>query len=431
MIEDFLNSHNFNLLQIILVTIGYVLPIPLSYFAVKLWHHYRQERFIAGIKWVLLEIQVPRDVIKSPAAMELILSNAFYHKSKKGFWEQYIIGAPWLWFSLEIASINGKVHFYVRTPTRLRDLVETQIYAQYPQAKVVEVDDYALNVPQYKKDGDWSIWGCEFNKAKADFLPVRTYRDMEEMDSGTKEEYKIDPITPVVEYLGSLPEGQQLWIQIIIRQNIKTYHSHKTGKHVDFYDATYEYIEHMLAPYTRTQKNDDGDTMGMDMRTPDPLKNLVKVMVENASLIHFDCGIRVVTLSDNRLCSDDQFMNLRRNARLLFRQYAQPNINEFNRVNSTQFDAPWSDPTGLALTKYKKRTLDFYRMRTFFHPPLQNSTEYPAMLSSFFPSGAPKIFVMSTRELATIFHFPGMVSETPSFKRLESKIAKPPTNLPL
>jgi hypothetical protein len=187
----------------------------------------------------------------------------------------------------------------------------------------------------------------------------------------------------------------------------------------------------MLAPYTRTQKNDDGDTMGMDMRTPDPLKNLVKVMVENASLIHFDCGIRVVTLSDNRLCSDDQFMNLRRNARLLFRQYAQPNINEFNRVNSTQFDAPWSDPTGLALTKYKKRTLDFYRMRTFFHPPLQNSTEYPAMLSSFFPSGAPKIFVMSTRELATIFHFPGMVSETPSFKRLESKIAKPPTNLPL
>jgi hypothetical protein len=431
MISDFFSSHNFNLIQILLVTIGYLMPIPLSILALRLWHHYRQERFIMGIKWALLEVQVPRDVIKSPAAMELIFSNAFYQKSMKGFWEQYIQGAPWFWFSLELVSIDGKVHFFIRTPTRMRDLVETQIYAQYPQAKVVEVDDYALHVPQYKKNGDWNMWGCEFNKLKADFLPIRTYRDMEEMDSGTKEEYKIDPITPVIEFLGSIPRGQQVWIQVIIRQNIKEYHSHHTGKHINFYDATFEYIEEMLKPYTRVQKNDNGDTMGMDMRTPDPLKNLVKIMVENASLIHFDCCVRLVTLSDKRLCSEDQFNNLRRASRLVFRQYAQPNINELNRINSTQFDAPWSDPTGLALTKYKKRTLDFYRMRTGFHPPLQYSFKYPKILSAFFPSGAPQIFVMSSRELATIFHFPGMVSETPSFKRIESKIAKPPSNLPL
>ncbi len=429
-IGDFFASHNFNLLQLLFVAIGYLMPIPLGIAALRLWHHYRQERFIMGIKWVLLEVQVPRDVIKSPAAMELVLSNAFYQKSNKGFWEQYIQGAPWFWFSLEIASIDGKVHFFIRTPTRMRDLVETQIYAQYPQAKVVEVDDYTLHVPQYTKNGDWYMWGCEYNKMKEDFLPIRTYRDMEEMDSGTKEEYKIDPITPLIEYLGSLAKGQQMWVQIVIRQNIKTYHSHKTGKHINFYDATYEYISNMLLPYTRIQKNDNGDTMGMDMRTPEPLKNKVKVMVENASLIHFDCGIRVVTLSDKRLVSEDQFNNLRRASRLIWRQYAQPDINELNRINSTQFDAPWSDPTGLALTKYKRRTLNFFRMRTFFHPPIQYSIEYPKLLTAFFPSGSPKIFVMSTRELATIFHFPGMVSETPSFKRIESKIAKPPANLP-
>lgn len=431
MISDFFSTHNFNLLQILLVTIGYLMPIPLTYIALNLWHHYRQERFIVGIKWVLLEVHVPRDVIKSPAAMELFFSNALYHKSNKGFWEQYIQGAPWFWFSLEMASIDGKVHFFIRSPTRMRDLVETQIYAQYPQAKVVEAEDYTLHVPQYKKDGDWEMWGCEFKKAKEDFLPIRTYRDMEEMDSGTKEEYKIDPITPVIEFLGSLPRGQQMWIQIVVRQNVKKYHSHHTGKHVDFYEATHEFIAQMLMPFTRVQKNDNGDTMGMDMRTPEPLKNKVKVMVENASLIHFDCGIRLVTLSDNRLCTNEQFMNLRRASRLVFRQYAQPDVNELERVNSTQFDAPWSDPTGLALTKYKKRTLNFYRMRTFFHPPLQYSFEYPKLIKAFFPSGSPFIFVMSTRELATIFHFPGMVSETPSFKRIESKIAKPPANLPL
>src|SRR5574343_58598 len=134
MLETFLATHNFSVIQFLLVAIGYLLPFPLAFAAFHLWHHYRQERFIAGIKWVLLEVQVPREINKTPAAMDLIFSNAMYHQSFKGFWEEFIIGAPWLWFSLEIVSIDGQVHFFVRTPSRIRNLVETQIYGQYPQA---------------------------------------------------------------------------------------------------------------------------------------------------------------------------------------------------------------------------------------------------------------------------------------------------------
>jgi len=433
MIQDFLSTHNLNLIQILIATIGYLMPLPLAYLAFQLWHHYRQENFIMNIKWVLLEIQVPRDVVKSPAAMELIFSNAFYHKSMKGFWEEFMIGAPWLWFSLEIVSIDGKVHFYLRTPTRLRDLVETQIYAQYPQSKVVEVDDYVWDIPQYTKNGGWNMWGCEFNKLKEDFLPIKTYKGFgDDMKTGVKEEFKIDPITPVIEYLGSRPKGQQVWIQIIVRQNIKKYHSHVTGKHVDFYKAGTEFIEKLLAPYTRTQKNDNViGTFGKQVGMPEHLKPIITAVSTGLSQIHFDCGVRLIALADKKYHNDEQFNNLRREVRLLFRQYAQPQINELNRINSTQFDAPWSDPTGLALTKIKKRMLDFYRMRIFFHPPLQYAFKYPTLFSIFFPSGKPDIFVLSTEELATLFHFPGMVSETPSFKRIESKIAKPPSNLPI
>lgn len=433
MIQDFLNTHNLNLLQILIVAVGYLMPIPLSIIALNLWHHYRQERFIMGIKWVLLEIQVPRDVIKSPAAMELIFTNAFYHKSGKGFWEQYIQGAPWFWFSLEIASIDGRVHFFIRTPTRMRNLVETQIYGQYPQAKVVEVDDYAFHVPQYKKDGDWNMWGCEFTKLKEDFLPFKTYKNFgDDMKTGIKEEYRIDPITPVIEYMGSLPRGQQVWIQMVIRWSIKTYHDHHTGKHMDFYEAGTKFIENILAPYTRTQKNDNVvGTFGKQVGMPEHLKPIITAINTGLSQVHFDCGIRLVSLSDKKHCTEDQFQNLRREVRLLFRQYAQPNINELDRINSTQFDAPWSDPTGLALTAKKKRLLDWYRMRTFFHPPLQYTFKLPDVLTAFIPAGRPRPFVLSTEELATLFHFPGMVSETPSFKRVESKIAKPPSNLPV
>lgn len=254
MFETFFATHDFNILQILIAGIGYLMPIPLSALALHLWHEYRQEKFIMGIEWVLLEIQVPRDVIKTPAAMELIFSNAFYHQSGKGFWEMYIMGAPWFWFSLEIASVEGRVHFFVRTPTRIRDLVETQIYAQYPQAKIIEADDYAYRIPQYTKDGDWNMWGCEFIKKNDDVKPIKTYKQLDDMKTGTKEEFKVDPITPIMEYLGALPKGQQVWIQIIIRWSQKKFVSPKTGKKVGFDDYAIHFIEEQLKPYTKLGK---------------------------------------------------------------------------------------------------------------------------------------------------------------------------------
>lgn len=432
MLETFFATNSFSVIQFLLVAIGYLMPIPLAYAAFNLWHHYRQENFIAGIKWILLEIQVPRDVEKTPAAMELIFTNSMFHQSMKGFWEQFIVGAPWLWFSLEIVSINGQVHFFVRTPSRIRNLVETQIYGQYPQAKVIEVDDYAFHVSQFKKDGEWYMWGCEFKKQREDFLPIKTYKNFgDEMKTGVKEEFKVDPITPTIEFMGSMKNGQQLWMQIIIRQSIKTYHGHH-GEHLNFYQASVQFMEDLLKPFTRTLKQDDLNTdFRRQINIPKFMEPTITAITDNMQLVHFDCGIRVICLSRKDLISEDEFNNLRRDVRLIFRQYAAPGINEFLRVNSTQFDAPWSDPTGLAMVKMKKRILDYYRLRIMFHPPIQYAFDYPAIMSIFFPAYKPNIFVMSTQELATIFHFPGMVSETPSFKRIESKIAKPPSNLPL
>ncbi len=432
MIETYLATHSFNILQILIVGIGYLMPIPLAIAALYVWHEYRQEQFIMGIKWVLLEIQVPRDVIKTPAAMELIFSNAFFHKSEKGFWERYIMGAPWFWFSLEIASVEGRVHFYVRTPTKLRNLVETQIYGQYPQAKVVEVEDYAYKIEQYSKKGDWNMWGCEFIKKREDPEPIKTYKQVDELKSGTKEEFKIDPITPTIEYLGSLPKGQQVWIQIIIRQSLKKYRGEMTHKKMGFDEYALEHVKFRLKPFTKIGKGariDGGDSQ--EVRAPSYIDPLIKAMVINMQQIHFDCGIRLIALANKKTNSDVAFNNLRRDVRLLFRQYAAPNLNQLERTNSTQFDTPWGDPSGLALTKMKKRMLDFYRMRTFFHPPIQYSIKYPSLISSFFPSNHPQIFVLSNEELASIYHFPGMVSETPSFERIESKISKPPSNLPV
>ena len=65
-----------------------------------------------------------------------VFGNALYHKNlTKGFGVDMFLGAPWTWFSLEIASIDGRVHFYIRTPVTFKELIETQIYTPIPTSE--------------------------------------------------------------------------------------------------------------------------------------------------------------------------------------------------------------------------------------------------------------------------------------------------------
>ena len=88
--------------------------------------------------------------------------------------------------------IDGQVHFYIRTPTRIRDLIETQMYAQYPQSQVKEVEDYTLAVDEITPQSAWNAWGCEFGLLKPEAFPIKTYVDFG-LDKDPKEEFKIDP----------------------------------------------------------------------------------------------------------------------------------------------------------------------------------------------------------------------------------------------
>src|SRR3989344_9000605 len=189
--------------------------IALGWVAWKFWVHYIQQDFISGIDFVLLEIVPPRDVLRSPKAMELFITNALYHFSYKGGKEEYWQGAGCFWFSLEIASLEGQVHFYLRTPTRVKSLVETQMYGQFPQAQIREAEDYTLAVDKITADSKYNLWGCEFKYTKPDAYPLRTYVDFG-LEKDPEEEYKVDPISPVIELFGSIGKGEQMWMQIVI-----------------------------------------------------------------------------------------------------------------------------------------------------------------------------------------------------------------------
>ena len=410
-------------------------PVFILNMAFHMWHHFVTDRFVLGMKWTLFEISVPRDVEKTPMAMELIFTNALYHASAKGLWEIWIQGAPHFWFSLEIAGVDGRVGFYIRTPSRIRDLVETQIYAQYPQAKVAEVDDYTLSVPFDAPNEQWFMWGAEWKLLNPDPYPIRTYKSYGLDKAGEKEQFKIDPLTPTIEYLGSLKRGQQVWIQHVVRPSKKAYHSHHApGGHHGWIDECHAEIDRLIDPYKSYKEKAVGPGAGglvLEIRLPKPVEVKFEYIREKMEKTGFDVGIRVVTVADRKYNSQDDCDTLRRSARLLFRQYNAPDCNSLVRVNATQFDSVFSDPTGLALWNIKNRMLNWYRLRIFYHPPFWYNMDLPGFLANFFRTQRPHIIVLNVEELATLFHFPGQVSQAPSFKRVESRVAKPPSNLPM
>src|SRR3989338_7868191 len=324
----------FNLTKDIL---AFVSVVVLGYIAFKLWLHYIQQDFISGIKFVLLEIVPPREVLLSPKAMELFLTNALYHWSMKGGVEEYWQGAVWFWHSLEIASFEGQVHFYIRTPTRLKTLVETQLYAQYPQAQVKVAEDYTLAVDEITDRSAWKLWGCEWKLMKPEAYPLKTYVDFG-LDKDPKEEYKVDPISPVIELFGSIGKGEQMWVQIIITPSKKKYpeHAHFWQKTHDWVTEAEIVMRKSLAKFTRHHKGGGvGGVDAFEIRAPDFMRGELEGIGQKRLKVGFDTGIRICYVAKRKAFN----MNNRRNMRLIFRQYAAPNENELKRINSTQSDA--------------------------------------------------------------------------------------------
>src|SRR3989344_7145533 len=120
-------------------------PIALLIVAWYTWRHYSLVKYISKQEWVLLEVRLPKEINKSPKAMEVILEamNQGYEGTwYSRFWE----GTVRTWFSLEVVSLEGRVHFFIRTISLFKNLVEATIYAQYPDLEIYEVPDYTYSI---------------------------------------------------------------------------------------------------------------------------------------------------------------------------------------------------------------------------------------------------------------------------------------------
>src|ERR1700694_843616 len=89
----------------------------------------------------VLLLQVPRTNEKKELAAEQMLASlhGLLHGGSKGFFKTNVRE----YVSFEIAVKARRIGFYVWVPEALKSFVEEQIYAQYPNVHITEVEDYA------------------------------------------------------------------------------------------------------------------------------------------------------------------------------------------------------------------------------------------------------------------------------------------------
>ncbi|MEI7497881.1 MAG: hypothetical protein WCK11_01185 [Candidatus Falkowbacteria bacterium] len=198
------------------IYIGWIpIAITLLWGFFEIWVLYLNNKWFAQQKFIFLAIDIPQTNMQSPKAVENFFTYLAGAHSSLNLIDMYWDGKFQLSFSLEIVSMEGYTQFVIRTPEQFRQLVESGIYSQYPDAEITEINDYTIGFPRKFPDEEYDVWGGEFIMAKNSAYPIKTYKDFEHI-FGEPETTFRDPMASLMDLCGSLGTGEYLWYQIIL-----------------------------------------------------------------------------------------------------------------------------------------------------------------------------------------------------------------------
>jgi hypothetical protein len=440
---NIINSSLFPIVgKYLLILLPIFLPLILIYAVWIMRFRWLTLKWAAEQKTCLLEIRLPKEITKSPAAMEIFFS--YLDQSGAGnLGEAYIDGKTRPCFSCELVSIDGYVKFFIYcSQAKYRNIIEAQLYAQYPNVEIFEADDYTKDF--FYDPEKYSMFGLQFALKEPDPFPIKTYIDYD-LDADQKEEYKIDPITSVIEYLGSMKKGENAWIQILIQKHEKESWEHGVlkskvdPKKANFFEkllinifgssrnlkdevkAEIKKIKEASLP--EVPKGDEQTTF----RFPNPTKGQqerIAALERSATKTPFECMIRGIYIANKDIFSPANISGLIGTTK----QYSSLDLNGFKpglKSDVSDLRKDWAriipfykDHNDKEIDAIKKDLFHAYKLRSFFQWPYK------------YYGGRP--FILTTEELATIFHFPsGLVSQTPTLQRVGSKKSEAPSNLPI
>jgi len=411
------------------ILLGAFLGVYFLMIALEYWAQKAQKLGLLAEKRVVLMIRVAKDNEAGPLVAEQVFSTIHSIVSEVSFSDR-LKGITSEKVSFEIANTGRSIRFYAEFPAKLRNLVEGQIYAQYPFVEIEEVKDYAIaenmevaqvvkvqaegrekSLPVVKDDDEKlnfqtinsfsTAVGAELSLTNKDFWPIKQYNQFEDKST----QMNVDPLAGITATLAKFSDpNEQAWIQFVVspitekrgeylQKCFEAMSSYKTkfwkNWHFNFFvkgsnlKRTVWFIVNWLVNPKNFKKSVDakGAPAGDDKSGLAPREKLAGLL--------YNVNIRIVYIPkvENDAVSVIKLKEIAGS----FKQFNLPSSN------------------GFALAKiYKDSTIvERYRLRLLENP-----------------------LILNVKELATVFHFPNITVQTPNIYWVRSKKIEPPNDLP-
>jgi len=381
-----------------------------------IWLSFKRIKYVKSIEYILLAISVPEDNEKNPKSMEEVLNGLWTIYSPPNFKEIFIEGESQETFSLEIVSIAGNIRFIIRVPVILRDHVEANVYAQYPEAEIIEVEDYVHFVPNKYPNDEYDLVGVEWKLTREDAYPIRTYKYF--MDEINEDKF-IDPLSGTLEVMSRIGDGEQIWYQYILRPVSDKWKEagdklvakliKKKGKPYEplFLKGVHTAVSAIEPAGAAQNTSHKSEAPPSEMLFLSPgEQEAVKAIQENISKGGFQVKVRTMYLGRK-----DVFNKKRIGFPMMgtFKGFNSQNLNSFK-------------------PHHKHWTFISYWKKTRI-PPRQSNLVRRYQARDIDAGAQP--FILSVEEVATVFHFPYITVKSPAVITAEAGKGMPPSDLPM
>ena len=281
--------------------------------------------------------------------------------------------------AFEIVAHEKLVTFYVTAPRKITEFFEQQLHAQYSDAYIEEVTDYNMFSPT------GVVVGGYLTLKRQSAFPLKTYKELE-----------VDPLNALTNALSKVNEGDGVVVQFIVRP----VHHHwrefgmKIVKHMQegmTLDEAMRGGSSMTKGWLGTKESHDKEHEKRKERKLSSAETKMLEGIENKlSKAGLEVNVRVVASAQTPTAAEMYLNNV-------IQAFGQYNVYEYG--NSFSKNIPRS----------KKGVIEGFIFRTF--------AEGYRM-------------VLSTEELASLWHLPLPTTDTPNIRWMLARSAPAPTNIP-
>jgi hypothetical protein len=284
-------------------------------------------------------------------------------------------------FSVEIASQNGTINFYIWAPKHLASYIEGQIYAHYPSVQIKTLDK------DYMKIGEGlSTQYREMVLIKDHALPIRTFLT-----------FDVDPLASITNAMSKFAKEETFIVQYIMEPIADDWHKLSKefavkvkNKKQGFFlrDDGKLYIEPLRFAVDLIRsfwKPVDYSLSKEESALSSEETTMISAAQSKAEKLGYRAQIRLIYQGNNNVLATNRMQAMVGS----FKQYNTTNLNGFKAV---EYPINWNHIID--------RTID--------------------------REGG----IFNTEELASLFHFPHTSVETPNITWIATKVSEPPVNLP-